>query len=111
MPICDFCQKSVRKVEDWGQFNICKKCAEKTIKEKGDKTEKAFDMEIQEPRMIGGAQYDPKEARLIFRTKEEPTLYTWEDLIIHEFIHYLLHKHIGLRCCYQFDNIYECCLS
>jgi len=48
--------------------------------------------------------YDNITGETVFRQSEE-CLWKWEDLINHEFMHFILHKLVGVKCSYQYDDV------
>jgi len=104
MPMCSYCEKNIKKLESWGNQKLCSKCVKSYRDEFPDNPPADFsDLTIEEPRFEGGASYSPKTGKTIFRGENSDHAET----INHEFIHFLLHEVVGIRCCYQYDSIYE----
>ena len=101
---CDECGKESKKLQSWGLFMFCPKCVGHIKKEFPDKTQKKrSEIRLKPPRGRGGA-YDPStRSTLIYEAKEEDVLL----IINHENIHFALHRLFGVRCCYQYDSVYE----
>lgn len=63
-----------------------------------------MDIKIKEPELASGACYDPETGEMTILKSTEDRYWLCTS-INHEFMHYLLHRLVGIRCCYQYDSI------
>ena len=93
------------QLEDWGEFQLCPKCVEFIRKIYPEKIKEASDKIVKiHPHYIAGyGSYDPSTGEV--RLKSHCNEAIVETTLTHESIHYVIHKHIGLRACFQYDNI------
>ena len=109
MKICDGCQ-NIRKTEKWGPYMICEECAKLLNKKYKNKPKSDIsDLKIESPIYGSSASYNPltgetklRDSRAFKRSQDIVF-----ELVNHEFVHFLLHKMFGIRCCYQFDAVDE----
>lgn len=101
---CDHCGKMVKSLENWGIINLCKDCV-KYYKKELPKTPpiNRGSIKIEKPKKGCWGTYNPTTGEIEFTDKESNQ--PFEGTINHEFMHYLLHRLMSLRCCYQYDNV------
>jgi len=104
---CDCCRGEFRfnELENWGHVTLCPECVKYYISELPEK-QKSRHMELKIKNPLSGrrAEYDPKKGNLVFTGSV--TYHDAAEVIInHEFMHYILHKRVGLKTCYQYDCI------
>jgi len=106
MPKCSQCEKEFEKLESWGYLKLCESCAKK-YREHWPKRPKGkiSNVEIDKPRIVGGAQYVPDSGNTRIRGSNDGNQLF--ETLNHEVIHFVLHKLIDFRCCYQYDSIQE----
>lgn len=104
MKTCSHCNKEFDLLEDWGNAQLCKKCANYHRDLIPKKPKNNLNIIIKNPRFGRGASYNPIMSliELTRNTEDESTLIKY---ISHETMHYTLHRHIGIQCCYQYDNV------
>lgn len=93
----------VGQIEDWGRWKLRPTHA-KIFKDAFpiEPKSRMSDLRIKTPWRGIVSTYNPKSGATELRSCDENGSIT---AINHEFIHYLLHKFFGIRCCFQFDNI------
>jgi len=101
--VCSYCEKHSDELESWGLTQLCPSCADDYRDEFPSKIKKSFsDIKIEKPKSGSNAQYAPKTGLTEFTTMTSPNI---PEIINHEFMHFILHKMIGIQCCYQYDSI------
>ena len=93
---------STKDLENWGNFTLCKKCADHNRK-RWSKPPKRGGMTIK-PSTDSDATYNPSNGNteLGVFTEDLPSLCVW---IQHETTHLILHRLMGIKCCFQYDNM------
>ena len=107
--ICPFCGKLKEDTKIFGDKRICKSCV--------DRMEKLFPKEkvkdTAEILLYSPIKQEEKHTRTYYSSKGniivllDPTATIRDTIksISHEFLHYILHKTIGIAVCAQYDNI------
>lgn len=102
---CSHC-KVKAELEDWGGIKLCEKCVELYLLEIPEVPPKEdVDIKIGTADFIGaGASYEmcKTNIRISEGIDDMPKLSMW---ISHEIMHYLLHRMVGVKCCYKYDLI------
>lgn len=98
---CSHCEQDFESLENWGEFNLCVKCLKIYEALPKKPPSEISDIKIFEPALGHRASYNARTGDTKLMTIHE------NDALVcinHEFIHYILHKLISIRCSYQFDN-------
>jgi hypothetical protein len=102
--VCSMCGRHYKNLKDFGQFKLCKDCANKREKIKPSDT---LDLEIQQsPLCLFLGCYSLQLGSVIIygnNCKQDEI----EDTIAHESMHFAIHVAEGAQACYQYDNIHD----
>jgi hypothetical protein len=101
--ICQFCG-DYTELEDWGAYKYCHECVKEQIlsvyPEKPKRKRLGF--QTKPPREDRSGSYDPFFVDIEIYGDHSSEL---TEIIVHETLHYTIHKLEGLRITYLFDNI------
>lgn len=106
MPVCDQCKQVFEELEKWGIISLCYDCArryERTLPKRAKR--KTPDIIFDEPEFPSGNMcYSTTKNTIEIRKIGENEKWLCTALT-HEFTHYLLHRLMGVKCTFQYDNI------
>lgn len=103
--ICYWCEEHSEELESWGTQQLCPKCVKDYESDFPRKPPANMsDITFEKPKMSSYACYNPYTGETELTN---PVVKHIVETINHEFMHFILHRDYGLRCCYQYDSIYQ----
>lgn len=105
MGTCYWCEEYSDELESWGTQQLCQKCVKDYV---GDfptqPPSNMSDVSFEKPKNSGYACYNPHTGTTELTN---PKVGRIAETLNHEFMHFILHRDFGIRCCYQYDSIYD----
>ena len=102
MPYCDECGKESEKLINWGHLSLCKECSDEWEKTRPNKPPKDNYEVTFNPEFYHYAMYEIETGNIVILYLPEERVFR---TLNHEILHRIIHKIVGLRPCWQYDNI------